>query len=51
MNIYNRWDVDWWSDDTVDRFAGSMPERMFKIIYCSPYASHETAASSQIVKY
>ena len=34
-----------------DRFAGSMPERMFKIIYSSPYASKETATSSHIVKY
>ena len=33
MDIYNRWNVDWWPDD---RFAGSMPERMFKIIYSSP---------------
>ena len=28
-----------------------MPERMFKIICNSPYASHETATSSHIVKY
>ena len=26
-------------------------EMMFKIIYSSPYASHETAMSSHIVKY
>ena len=48
MNTYNRWNVDWWPDD---RFADSMPERMLKIIYSSPYASHETATSSHIVKY
>ena len=40
--------IDWWPDD---RCAGSMPERMFKIIYSSPYASHKTATSSHIVKY
>ena len=34
-----------------DRFAGLMRERMFKIIYSLPYASHETATSSHIVKY
>ena len=48
MNIYNRWNVDWLLDG---RCAGSMPERMFKIIYSSPYASHETATSSHIIKY
>ena len=48
MNIYNRSNVDWWPDD---RCAGSMPERMFKIIYSSPYASPETATSSHIVSY
>ena len=48
MYICSRWNVDWWPDD---RFAGSMPEKMLKIIYSSPYASHETATSSQIVKY
>ena len=48
MYIYSRWNVDWWPDD---RCAGSMPERMFKIIYSSPYALHETATSSHIVKY
>ena len=48
MYIYSRWNVDWWPDD---RCAGSMPERMFKIIYSSPYASHETATSSHIDKY
>ena len=48
MNIYNRWNVDWWPDD---RCAGSMPERMFKIIYSLPYTSHETATSSHTVKY
>ena len=50
MYIYSRWNVDWWLDD---RCAGSVPERMFKIIYdySSPYASHETATSSHIVKY
>ena len=47
-NTYSRWNVDWWPDD---RCAGSMPERMFTIIYSSPYASHETATSSHIVKY
>ena len=41
--IYSRWNVD--------RCAGTMPERMFKIIYSSPYASHKTATSSHIVKY
>ena len=46
--IYSRWNVDLWLDD---RCAGSMPERMFKIIYSSPYASHDTATSSNIVKY
>ena len=39
--------VDWWPDD---RDASSMPERMFKIIYTSPSASHETA-TSHIVKH
>ena len=48
MYIYSRWNVDWWPDD---RCAGSMPERMFKIIKSSPYASHETATFSHIVKY
>ena len=48
MYIYSRWNVDWWPED---RYAGSMPERMFKIIYSSPYALHETATSSHIVKY
>ena len=48
MYLYSRWNVDWWPDD---RFAGLMRERMFKIIYSSPYASHETATSSHIVKY
>ena len=48
MYIYIRWNVDWWPDD---RCAGSMPKRMFKIIYSSPYALHETATSSNIVKY
>ena len=48
MYIYSRWNVDWWPDD---RCAGSMLERMFKIIYSSPYASHETATSSHIVQY
>ena len=48
MYIYSRWNVDWWPDD---RCADSMPERVFKIIYSSPYASHETATSSRIVKY
>ena len=48
MYIYSRWNVDWWPDD---RCAGSMSERMFKIIYSSPYALHETATSSHIVKY
>ena len=27
----------------MERRAGSMPERMFKIIYSSPYASHDIA--------
>ena len=40
--------IDWWPDD---RRAGSMRERMFKIIYNWPYASHATATSSHIVKY
>ncbi|KAK2188035.1 hypothetical protein NP493_146g02010 [Ridgeia piscesae] len=31
-------------------FRGTLPERMFKIIYSSPYASHETATSHK-VKY
>ena len=48
MYIYSRWNVDWWHDN---RCAGSVPERMFKIIYSSPYASHETATPSHIVKY
>ena len=48
MYIYSRWNVDWWPDD---RCAGSIPERMFKIIHNLPYASHETATSSRIVKY
>ena len=48
MYIYSRWNVDWWPDD---RCAGSMPERMFKINYTSPYASHKTTTSSHIVKY
>ena len=39
--------LSWWPDDSC---AGAMPERMFKIIYSSPYASHETATSSHIVK-
>ena len=43
-----RWNVDWWPDD---RFAGSMPEKMFKIIYSSPYASNKTATSSHIYIY
>ena len=38
--------IDWWPDV---RCAGSIPERMFKITYSSPYASHETA-TSHIVK-
>ena len=48
MYIYSRWNVDWWPDD---RCAGSMPETMFKINYSAPYAWHETATSSHIVKY
>ena len=48
MYIYSRWNVDW---SPGDRCAGSMPERLSKIIYRSPYASHETATSSHIVKY
>ena len=41
MYIYSRWNVDW----RPDRCAGSMPKRMFKIVYSSPYASHGTATS------
>ena len=46
--IYSRWNVDWWPDD---RCASSVPERIFKTIYSSPYAAHETATSSHIVNY
>ena len=49
MYIYSRWNIDWWPDGD-DRCAGSMLERMSKIIYSSPYASHETA-TSHVVKY
>ena len=48
MYIYSQWNVDRWPDD---RCAGSMRERMFKIIYSSPYASHESATSSRVFKY
>ena len=48
MYIYSQWNVDWWPND---RCAGSMPERMFTIIYSSLYASHETTTSSHIVNY
>jgi len=47
MYIYTQWNIDWWPDD---KCAGLMLERMFKIIYSSPYVSHKTA-TSHIVKY
>ena len=32
-------------------YAGSMPERMFKISYSSPYASHETGGADTQLRY
>ena len=48
MYIYSRWNIACWPDD---RCAGSMLDMMFKIIYSSPYASHETTTSYIVKTY
>ena len=44
----SQWNVDWWPNMCAR--SRPIPERMSKIIYSSPYASHETAIS-HIIKY